>query len=456
MHKIDKMLTDFLINYDNITYIHNKFSQSITKNIYKSIHYFIENEESFVLLTNPNDYFLGNNLLSEILTRLKNYKSDLLIGKEIITQKIKNNGLVGYNFLDIENIDSNLNSYIKVFKKYLFDSLDLYNLKVKKQINTITHLQKLHKLYDWFDDNEFFVIFSLLVEIAENPIRFDYFNYVIDSRVPKIDNNQLDLIKKRKKTVVFKKRKDFIPNLKKIEIDITYDCNLKCLSCNRSCTQAPSKEYISIEQIEDFINESIELNHKWELINILGGEPTLHPHFTKIIRLLVNKYLTFSPDTIIQITSNGYTQESRNLLNEVEKYSKNIIIDRLSFKNDKKIIYFTQFNIAPIDIEEFKNSDFSKGCWVTTYCGIGLNMYGYYACSVAGAMDRVMNKNKEINKLKDVTHDKLKEQLKTFCQYCGNFIEYDKNKGDFIPRCEKAPFVKYTMSRTWKEIYEVK
>lgn len=128
-------------------------------------------------------------------------------------------------------------------------------------------------------------------------------------------------------------------------------------------------------------------------------------------------------------------------------------MDTHSFKRSNKIDYFTPFNLAPIDTEEYRESYFSKGCWVTSYCGIGLNKYGYYSCSVAGAMDRVIGYDIGIKSLKEVTVDKLKELLDVFCRYCGNFVDYADNYGDFIPRCEKRPFTKNVITKTWVRIY---
>src|SRR5690349_14303530 len=48
-----------------------------------------------------------------------------------------------------------------------------------------------------------------------------------------------------------------------IELDITYECNLKCFSCNRSCGIAPSSDHLSLEQIRRFISESIAMNVRW-------------------------------------------------------------------------------------------------------------------------------------------------------------------------------------------------
>jgi MoaA/NifB/PqqE/SkfB family radical SAM enzyme len=44
----------------------------------------------------------------------------------------------------------------------------------------------------------------------------------------------------------------------KIEIDITYKCNLRCANCNRSSAQAPSEERMTVAQIEKFVKESVD------------------------------------------------------------------------------------------------------------------------------------------------------------------------------------------------------
>jgi len=210
---------------------------------------------------------------------------------------------------------------------------------------------------------------------------------------------------------------------------------------------------LSILQIEDFISESIKLNKKWELINILGGEPTTHPNFKEIIDIILIQYIgNFSPTTILQVTSNGLSSAQLKI-KELPTH-KNLVIDKLSFKTSNKVEYFSPFNDAPIDNPEFENADFSKGCWVTSYCGIGLNSFGFYACSVIGGIDRVVGRNSGIKSLAEIDTKKLTNQLSEFCKYCGNYSDYEINKGDFIPRCEKAPYSKNIISKTWQKIYE--
>ena len=231
---------------------------------------------------------------------------------------------------------------------------------------------------------------------------------------------------------------------------------MKCIACNRSCSQVPTKEKMDFSDIENFVSESIDLGKKWELINILGGEPTLHPDFEKIIKHISEKYIFhYSPNTLLQIVSNGFSVETRTILEKTKKYS-NVFIDHNSFKINNRIEYFSPFNDAPTDDENFKNADYSKACWVTSYCGIGLNKFGYYGCSICGGIDRIANENRcGIKHLKDISIKEFLEHFKKFCCLCGNFKDYDVNHGNFIPRCEKAPLKNNIVSKSWERLYNI-
>ena len=143
------------------------------------------------------------------------------------------------------------------------------------------------------------------------------------------------------------------------------------------------------------------------------------------------------------------------LCEEAKNLYKNVTVDYASFKTTNKIEYFSPFNDAPADDENFKDADFSKACWVTNYCGIGLNSRGYYACAVAGSIDRVLNGHNSAETFMDLTEEKLIDHYSRFCRLCGNFKHYAQNNGDFIARCEKQPF-KNIVSKTWEVIYNKK
>ena len=48
---------------------------------------------------------------------------------------------------------------------------------------------------------------------------------------------------------------------------------------------------MTLAQIQQFVQESIELNKKWKLINLLGGEPTIHQDFLEIVDPKKEKYI---------------------------------------------------------------------------------------------------------------------------------------------------------------------
>ena len=223
----------------------------------------------------------------------------------------------------------------------------------------------------------------------------------------------------------------------KIEIDITYKCNLKCFNCDRSCRQAPSEEYMSIGQIEKFVRESIEQKRSWKQIRVLGGEPTLHLQFFDIVQLLLEYKKNFSPDTSIAVATNGFGPEVNYVL---RKIPYGVLI-----YNTRKVSafqHFDPFNIAPTDSVIYKYTDFGNACWVTPYCGIGLTRYGYYPCAVSGSIDRVFGFDIGRKKMPS-GNDPMVDAKRILCKYCGHFI-YNLERN----------ITEEKISSSWKQAYE--
>lgn len=449
---IDYIIRD---NKDRVTYIKNRFRQGSAKNTYKSIHYFTDNPDSIIVTLDGDDALIGNNALQDIVNKYQDYKADMLIGKMYRTDKLTAHYKYKPNFIEPRKYGGNVWQHLRSFKKYLFDSLSIYDFKIRPK----NKRSSINKKRQWIEYCGDYAMMVPMCEMASNPLIMDEFNYYFDKTTETTSDirNRKDYIisellskpKKSKQDIVTGRIK-FVPDFKLIEIDITYECNLKCISCNRSCTQAPTEERMSINQIREFINESIEENYSWKVISVLGGEPTLHPDFTQIIKCIYNEYiLRFSQNTKIKIVSNGYTEHSRKLLDQVN-IIPNVVINGKSFKVNNKPEYFIPFNKITIN-EDLK---YSKACWVTSYCGIGLNKYGYYGCSVAGGIDRVIGIDKGIKRLKKIRNN-VEEHFSIFCKYCGNFYNYSVNKGDFIPREELNILdLTETMSEIWHDFYK--
>lgn len=448
---------------DKITFVRNRIRGGGLYNHYKAIHYFIKNQETVVITLDGDDALIGDKVLSIIANRYEEHYADVVIGRIYQNYRLQPHYRYPANFLNPRLTGGNVWQHIRSFKKYLFDSLDFKDLK---KLPSDCNINKMINKSKWLENSADFSFMVPIIEMSHKPNQLDQFTYYYDRDV----ENYTDEVQKSKEvniayvlnrppkspTDVHIGRRTFIPNTNKIEIDVTYICNLGCEACNRSCPQAPTTEQLSIKEIKSFIKESIELKKEWEFINILGGEPTIHPEITEIISCIIEDYIRpHSPKTQIQIVSNGYTKASRDLLRELQSLYPELWIDKSSFKSSKKIEYFSPFNDAPIDDHNFVNAEYHKGCWVTSFCGIGLNQHGYYACSVCGGIDRVIGKERHaIKRLSEINEKGLKKHLETFCKFCGNFKDYDRNQGLFIPRSEKAPLNKNKVSHSWQKIYE--
>jgi nucleoside-diphosphate-sugar epimerase/uncharacterized radical SAM superfamily Fe-S cluster-containing enzyme len=449
-------------HYEKITFIKNRVRQGGTANIYKAIHYFTSNSESIIMTIDGDDAIIGNTVFEKIVETYRKQSPDVLIGGMYQTYRLQAHYRYPINFVNprSKDKDSNVWQHIRTFKKYLFDSLEIRDLK-----NTNYAHNGIEEIISnsWLPDCTDYAMMIPIIEMSRYPLQIHNFTYYHDRAVTEPSQKAIkerciaDILNKKPKSNlgVFKKRKFFLPNLNRIEIDITYECNLKCIACNRSCAQLPTDEKMDFSDVKKFIIDSIRLNKRWELINILGGEPTLHPEFEQIIKHIAEEYISqYSPKTILQITSNGFTVQTRDILEKVKNYD-NVIIDYKSFKNNNQAEYFSPFNDAPIDDEKFNNADYIKGCWVTSYCGIGLNRYGYYACSICGGIDRVINNNRGgIRNLDEINIYGFQKQLSQFCRFCGNFKDYDLNHGDLVARNEKAPF-KNIVSESWRKLYRL-
>lgn len=87
--------------------------------------------------------------------------------------------------------------------------------------------------------------------------------------------------------------------MNRLDLYITDFCNLKCKHCYMEgvpCHQ------LSFEQIKMIVKKAEEdyFGGKIEEINLLGGEPTLHPEFSKIVSYLTDENYR------VRISTNGY------------------------------------------------------------------------------------------------------------------------------------------------------
>lgn len=227
-----------------------------------------------------------------------------------------------------------------------------------------------------------------------------------------------------------------------IEIDITYACNLHCLNCNRSVTQAPDKQHMPLSMIEAFVNESIATDKRWRRIRVLGGEPTMHPEFSAIIEEL-RRYKRWHSACLVEVVTNGHGKAVNAKLNALP--------DDIWVENSHKTSVvqptFGPFNMAPVDDPRYDHADYANGCAIMDECGMGLTPNGYYPCAVAGGIDRITNDGLGQQALPADSDDMLAASKK-LCRLCGRF-----RAGHFVPRNLRPPLLEEQISPTWEKLY---
>ena len=218
----------------------------------------------------------------------------------------------------------------------------------------------------------------------------------------------------------------YIPIIDFVELEIVSYCNLKCFACNRWCSSAPTNDQMSVEQVEKFVKESIDLAKKWKNIAIMGGEPSLHPNIKEIINV-IEVYHKFSPSTRITFISNGIGDKTKKVLSELPNFiEKHATTDLKNTRDVNNVIpEFGNSLLAPIDrLKEISNNGIIDSCNIASSCGLGLNKYGYVACGCGAAIARVLGIDMFVKDLRDVSIAKSIEQLKIICLFCGRNLEY--------------------------------
>lgn len=204
-------------------------------------------------------------------------------------------------------------------------------------------------------------------------------------------------------------------SLTDIEIDITYRCNLRCVNCNRSCTQAPSKLEMAPEQIASFVDESLARQVNWKRIRLLGGEPTLHSDFGTIVDLLLDDKKNHNSAVRIVVCTNGHGRRVRLALSRLPS---EIIIKSTYKKGVPRL--FRPFNMAPVDSRWYHFADYASGCRILKDCGLGFTPMGYYPCAISGGIDRIFGLTMGRTNLPS-NGDNMLEMLRRFCPLCGHF-----------------------------------
>ena len=164
--------------------------------------------------------------------------------------------------------------------------------------------------------------------------------------------------------------RQFVRTRELIEIDLTAAMgNLRCHDCNRSCRQAPDGLELRLEQVREFVDESLARSISWKKIRLLGGEPTLHSEFEEVLYEL-GRYKFSFPTCRLEVVTNGFGRTVKRMLLRVPPFFH---IENTMKESDVQPQFYA-FNLAPADKKGASKIDFTNGCSNIEQCGIGLTL----------------------------------------------------------------------------------
>ncbi len=238
-----------------------------------------------------------------------------------------------------------------------------------------------------------------------------------------------------------------LPNIRHLEIHITYRCNLRCNHCSNLITQAPSNETMTIAKLQEMLDDSARLNWPWEWLVLHGGEPTMHPQFEDVCAALRTYKHQHNRDVSLFVCTNGHGDRVREQMRVAARYG--VKPESSGKVADPNVSYHVPFSVAAIDTGE----DYMLGCFQSSKCGISYTNQGYYECSPAASAFRVFGYEPMAKRLDDVTVDALKAGYALHCARCGyarvedpgRMVTHKDVKGP-----QQAANVTRPMSETWK------
>lgn len=207
-----------------------------------------------------------------------------------------------------------------------------------------------------------------------------------------------------------------------IQIEVTNACNRQCANCTRLVGHHIKPFFMHLKAIEKAI-ESLK-GFKGG-IGLMGGEPTLHPHFPEICKL----YREMIPNRRKrELWTSGY--KWKEYKEDIEKtFDKDLIAYNDHSKKDKG--WHQPLLIASDEIIEDKELMWKliDKCWVQERWSASITTKGAFFCEVAAAIDHAFQGPGGYSIKKGWWKKKpknFKDQMERYCKRCSAAIPLPK------------------------------
>jgi hypothetical protein len=205
-----------------------------------------------------------------------------------------------------------------------------------------------------------------------------------------------------------------------MEIEITNSCTRRCANCTRFVGHHRKTYFMEVDFLEKSLDSLAGFPGK---IGIMGGEPTLHPHFSQICELLKRRIKR----------SRCYLWTSGYKWDEYKKLIKETF--GLVYYNDHadKTQSHQPMLLAIDEVVDDKNlmRELIDKCWVQERWSPSINPKGGFFCEVAAALDMLYEGPGGYPIEKGwwkKTPEQFLDQVNRYCLLCGGAIPL---KGEF-------------------------
>jgi len=200
---------------------------------------------------------------------------------------------------------------------------------------------------------------------------------------------------------------------KLIQIEVTNACVNQCANCTRCVGHHPKPFLMDLETVKKILDS---IDGFEGMVGIMGGEPTLHPNFPEICKLLQERI----PKKRRGLWTSGHNWEMfKNIIEETFP-KENIVYNEHSTEGGMH----QPLLVAMKDIikdrklrEELKDNCWAQRRWET--CSVV--PCGAYFCEIAGALDILFNNGNNAISIEPGwwKNTELFKKQKKICDNCG-------------------------------------
>ena len=207
-----------------------------------------------------------------------------------------------------------------------------------------------------------------------------------------------------------------------IHVEVTNACSLQCSQCTRFVGHHKKPFFMNLDMVKKCLKSLVGYEGQ---IGIMGGEPTMHPEFKEICKL-VQKHVPNRRQR--SLWTNGLKWEEHKKIIE-ETFDKDRVI--YNDHKDKEVGYHQPLLVAAEEVLDDKELMWRLigNCWVQWRWSASMTPKGGFFCEVAAAQDHLFNGpgGYEIKPgWWEKNPNEFMDQVKRYCTKCSGAIPMER------------------------------